>query len=120
MWKVVEKCEGNELCSKAEIVALAVNKRAGANYGSGVSVRGAETDGRTVSIGIDVPADIAIAPKKRGRTPAEQLGDIVDKKICDDINGKRFIEIGGAVEAVFYPTSGSTDEPFSRHTVDSC
>lgn len=120
IWAAVQKCGGDEVCSKAEIVTLAVNKQPGKNFGQGVAIRGAQTDGRTVSIGIDIPAHIAIAPNKRGRTPEQQLADIVDEKFCSEDNIRRFIDVGGAVEAVFYPTSGSSGEPFSRHTVDEC
>lgn len=117
VWETIERCDGNERCAFATLVTDEYNRLAGKPLGRGISVRGAETDGTTVSLAVNVPDAIKSAPTTGGRTADEELTRSVQRNLCGDKNTRRFFEIGGKLEFSTYLPNG---ERFSKSAVTSC
>ncbi|MCA0905475.1 hypothetical protein LCM27_03600 [Ruegeria marisrubri] len=117
VWEIIEGCDGNERCAFATLATNEYNKIAGKPLGHGISVRGAKTDGKVVSLAVNVPERIKSEPTRDGRTAEQQLAYSVKKDLCGKKTTRRFFEIGGELEFSTYLPSG---ERFSKSTVDSC
>lgn len=117
IWKQIEGCDGKELCSTASLATLHLNKQAGRTFSGGVKLRGAKTDGKIVSVGLDVPARIANEPVRNGRTVQQQLGDLLRDAMCGNKDVERFLSIGGEIRTLIYVPSG---EKLSENVVRSC
>ena len=117
LWKTIEGCGGQELCSFATLTASEYNKSAGRPTRDGFSIRGATTDGRVVSVGMNVPDTIRNEPARNGRTVEQQIADALRKDLCGTRDTRRFFDLGGELRLSIYVPSG---ELFSKNSISSC
>lgn len=117
VWETIEGCDGDELCSFANVIAKGYSSQIGKPLGRGVSVKSADTDGEAVNISFIVPEKLKNAPTSGGRTPSEQFAVSVARNLCSDPNTRRFFEIGGKLNLSTFFANG---EEFSDSTIKSC
>ncbi|MFT5797030.1 MAG: hypothetical protein ACI84R_001085 [Candidatus Azotimanducaceae bacterium] len=118
IWKGIEACKGKEVCSISNLVAAEMNKQVGRNFGNGVKLRGAKSDGETVTLGVDVPAKIVNEPVKSGQSVEQYLGNAFRDGMCkQNKDVRRFLSLGGKVRLVTYLPSG---KKFSDSVLKSC
>lgn len=117
VWKTIEECDGNELCSFSTLIADEYGKLIGKSLGQGITVKSAATDGKAVDLAFNVPDRVANFPTRPGRTLSEELTDSARKNLCADPNTRRFFEIGGVMNFSTYLQSGKL---LSKSSVSSC
>ncbi len=116
-WQASEQCNGVELCTYATLFTSEYKRMSREPVSSGVSVRRAQTDGKTVSIEYAVPEQIKSEPIPSGQTPDEFITANLQSRACSVRIGKRFFSVGGTMVVTLVLPSG---ERFSRSTIDAC
>lgn len=117
VWQTIEGCDGNELCSFATLATDEYNKQASKPGRNGYSIRGAETDGRVVSVALNIPASFKDEPVRAGRTVQQQMTDAIRTDLCRKRTTRRFFDLGGEFRLSTYLPSG---EQFSKNNITSC
>ncbi|MEO9651216.1 MAG: hypothetical protein ABJ360_07770 [Roseobacter sp.] len=117
VWETIEGCKGNELCTYTTLMVDEFNKLAAEPPRRGVSLRDVETDGKVVSIAVDIPESAKNELDGSKRTPDQQVTEILQKEVCSAKTARRFLEIGGQLQLYTYLPSG---ELFSKSTIKSC
>ncbi|GLQ35574.1 hypothetical protein GCM10007939_18570 [Amylibacter marinus] len=92
-WESSKQCGGDEVYTVATFMASTIDKDKG--FGGGNKLLGATTDGRIVTIKLQVSDTFKNAPPVKGRDGVAQLRDVVLKKSCKEPVFKRFLSLGG-------------------------
>lgn len=111
------KCNNNDLCIQAALLAMSFNREADQPTEDGVKVRKAETNGKTVTVNFDVPASLVDEPTREDRTNGQHLIDAFGIGICGSESIDQFFSLGGEIRVVSFLPSG---EKFSDGTIASC
>ena len=115
--QAVNDCGGVQRCVIATLVTREYQGAVGQPLGQGVSIKGAETDGRVISLAIVLPERVTSEPVRDGKTPEQQLEQAFRDDLCGDPNTKRFFDMGGELVVTSYLPSGAR---FAKSTVDAC
>lgn len=110
-------CNGDDACSVAKYVELAMNEQRGKDFGAGVKFRGAKADQRVLLVALDVPNKIKNEPVRNGLTIRQQIQAALKTGLCKDGDIEEFYSLGGEIHLITFLPSGAQ---FSKTIIKSC